>query len=76
MSALGQKQTSRGVQTMSALPPKADMRRRTSGQVVTREQENRWRRGGIWRKGGHGALKGTTTLYKTPTPRSACCENP
>ena len=29
----------------------------------TRKQVNRWGCGGIWRKGGHGALKGTTTLY-------------
>jgi putative tryptophan/tyrosine transport system substrate-binding protein len=51
---------------VSAIHPKADMSlsaRQGIRTGVIRKQENRWGRGGIWRKGGHGALKGTTTLY-------------
>jgi hypothetical protein len=47
------------VQLMSALPPKADMRltvfistRARIRTRVTRKQENRWGRSGIWETGG------------------------
>ena len=39
----------------------------------TRKQVNRWGCGGIWRKGGHGALKGTTTSIKPPPPAAWEC---
>jgi translation initiation factor IF-1 len=57
MSALGQKQTSKHVRTMSALPPKADIAGRPSRASMASR---------ISRSGGNGSMKeGTVTMNGT-----------